>query len=520
MVLNSWTVTALAAPSSYEAENILSLFSEGRKEEIEKYQLFLDPAQLMGAYYVSTQVTATLVSEKEMRYEKSDSSDMVARIQLVTDETGQAVNTEKFLKNIYKRSFKVALSGVETGPKGPVLIFQVRNELDTKTVVDPRTKEEVEASVWMMVSEKVMAGFLTKKEADEVVSYLRGYGASWKLVEDVVKSWQEPDPEFPVKKPDPLYKDPSFREGSRETCNIIKIVDLLSLSYAVILIGPKGIGKDVCAETCAWIFRQSYHEQAGNDQATDEFFTGTVMTDNSASEWLMSEEARNVRRRALEGDIDAQITWDVNVARAGSVAIVVKDSIIVTAIRKRGFYHLAEINLIKPETSAAHLNPLLAQTKRFHSREGDLDVAGTNFRFMASMNDGYAGTNDLNEALKSRMCAIQLSYPGKEAVRGIMEVSAAAQIRSQGYTEVEIPKDLLDEAAELYHRIYLNWVGAEGSLSDSALNMRGFSAAICKFMVHPDDGTLAENIRSTVIGWATDQERSTLETLLTEYIHM
>ena len=80
-----------------------------------------------------------------------------------------------------------------------------------------------------------------------------------------------------------------------------------------------------------------------------------------------------------------------------SGAIVFKESYVTKAIREGGVVVFEEINFAKPQ-HLAFLNSLLDDNGFVRLDNGEVVRRNKNFRFFATMNLGYFGTKELNQA--------------------------------------------------------------------------------------------------------------------------
>ena len=137
---------------------------------------------------------------------------------------------------------------------------------------------------------------------------------------------------------------------------------------------------------------------------------------------------------------------------------------ILEAAEEGGFGVLDEINMAKNESLA-----VLHATLDFRRI---IDVPGYErvslspaTRFIGTMNYGYAGTREINEALASRFMIIQMPVITKENLEKLI---------SDKYQDLK--KDYASQFAELFSEIQKKCEG--GEISTKALDLRGLLAAI------------------------------------------
>lgn len=182
-------------------------------------------------------------------------------------------------------------------------------------------------------------------------------------------------------------------------CNAITNGD----SLAVLLHGPAGTGKTIsckliCREICLPIM-----ETINCTENLDEFVLGKFIPDEDK--------------------------------------IIFKESYVTKAIRFGGAVVFEEINFAKP-AYLAFLNSLLDDNGFVRLDNGEVVKRHKNFRFFATMNLGYFGTKELNQALYNRF-------------NNIVEVSALPDEAIKRMLVARVPesKDFVDKILGVYHKI-------------------------------------------------------------------
>ena len=121
--------------------------------------------------------------------------------------------------------------------------------------------------------------------------------------------------------------------------------------------------------------------------------------------------------------------------------IIFKESYVTKAIREGGAVVFEEINFAKPQ-HLAFLNSLLDDNGFVRLDNGEVVKRNKNFRFFATMNLGYFGTKELNQALYNRF-------------NGIIEIAALSDeaISRMLITRVPECKPVVDKIMGVYHKI-------------------------------------------------------------------
>ena len=209
--------------------------------------------------------------------------------------------------------------------------------------------------------------------------------------------------------------------------------DILEMSIAVLLqgdnlllSGAKATGKNVLCETLAWIFgRPSYDISfhVNTDSAsligTDTFIANEVQ--------LRKGPVYQCAEFGGFGILD-----EVNMAKNDAVAVL-----------HAALDHRRRIDV--PGYSKIHLHPAT--------------------RFIGTMNDGYAGTKELNEALVSRFMVIDMPPLDEETVRFLLK---------------EYFRDAKDAALAQFAGVFLDLQtkAYNGEISTKPLDLRGLISAI------------------------------------------
>ncbi|MGI6169990.1 MAG: AAA family ATPase, partial [Christensenellales bacterium] len=102
--------------------------------------------------------------------------------------------------------------------------------------------------------------------------------------------------------------------------------------------------------------------------------------------------------------------------------IIFKESYVTKAIRDGGAVVFEEINFAKPQY-LAFLNSLLDDNGFVRLDNGDVVRRNPNFRFFATMNLGYFGTKELNQALYNRFnVIIEIAALSDEAITRMLTI--------------------------------------------------------------------------------------------------
>ncbi len=253
-----------------------------------------------------------------------------------------------------------------------------------------------------------------------MIDFLRSEGIEESLLERIEKFRRD----YPAAGNDRRIPKPHFYYYGKEIW--LQALTALLAGENILLVGPKATGKNVLAENLSAVFRRPQWDIS--------FYLNT-----DAASLIGTDTFRNGEVCLREGPI-------TQCARAG------------------GFGVLDEINMAKNE-SLAVLHATLDFRRiidvpgydRIELREGT--------RFIATMNYGYAGTRELNEALASRFMVIQMPIITEENLKKLLKAQYPA---------------LKEEAAEQLGRLFgeIRSKCESAEISTKALDLRGLLAAV------------------------------------------
>lgn len=254
-----------------------------------------------------------------------------------------------------------------------------------------------------------------------MIDFLRSEGVSERILSEVehFRNYYKLKPELERRVPDPQYKYYGKEIWEQALSTLLAGENLL-------LVGPKATGKNVLAQGLSAVMRRPewdvsfyINTDAGSLIGTDTFVDGEVKLRKGP-----------ILRCAEEG----------------------------------GFGVLDEINMAKNESLA-----VLHATLDFRRI---IDIPGYEritlddaTRFIGTMNYGYAGTREINEALASRFMIIQMPVISMENLKKLIKDKYPA-----------IRDEYAEQFAQLFHDVRRKCEG--GEISTKALDLRGLMSAI------------------------------------------
>ena len=247
----------------------------------------------------------------------------------------------------------------------------------------------------------------------------------------------------------------------------------------------EGVSERILTEITA--FREYYHVSEG---AADRIpvpqyrYYGAEIWEEAASAILAGENLLLVGPKATGKNVLAQglsavfrrPEWDISLyINTDAASLIGTDTYEDGAVRLRkgpvlrcaeegGFGILDEINMAKNE-SLAVLHAVLDFRRVIDVPGYDRIPLHDATRFIGTMNYGYAGTREMNEALASRFMVIQMPVISEENLKKLIRDRFP-----------EIREEWAGQFAELFHEIRRKCEG--GEISSRALDLRGLLAAI------------------------------------------
>lgn len=194
----------------------------------------------------------------------------------------------------------------------------------------------------------------------------------------------------------------------------------------LLLVGPKATGKNILAESLAL---------------------------------LLGRPAWNV---SFHIDVDASYLIGMDTFKGGEVQF--RPGPVHECASQGGVCILDEINMARNEALAV-LHSLLDHRRRLEVPGYEQLHLHPAARFIATMNYGYAGTRELNEALLSRFVVVHLPVPGEEELLGLLT-----------YEFPDLRQETGRMLAELFIDIRKKY--EEKEISGRALDLRGLLDAL------------------------------------------
>ena len=220
----------------------------------------------------------------------------------------------------------------------------------------------------------------------DMLEFLRSEGIDERLIAEIEAFRRE----HPVTGDERRIPKPHFYYYGKEIW--LKALTALLAGENLLLVGPKATGKNVLAENLSAVFARPQWDVS--------FYLNT----------------------------DAASLIGTDTFRGGEV--VLREGPITQCAKAGGFGILDEINMAKNE-SLAVLHATLDFRRIIDVPGYDRISLQPGTRFIATMNYGYAGTRELNEALASRFMVIQMPVITVENLKKLLLAQLFGEIRAK-----------------------------------------------------------------------------------------
>ncbi|WP_410493048.1 ATP-binding protein [Domibacillus sp. DTU_2020_1001157_1_SI_ALB_TIR_016] len=182
----------------------------------------------------------------------------------------------------------------------------------------------------------------------------------------------------------------------------------LALGKNILLKGPTGSGKTKLSESLAAFFGQPVHSI----------------------------------NCSIDLDAEAMLGFKTIVEADGKTQIDFVEGPVIQAMKKGHLLYIDEINMAKPETLPI-LNGVLDYRRQITNPfTGEVVTAKPTFSVIAAVNEGYAGTAPMNEALKNRFIVFEIPYISGDILLQVLKQQSVLQDQAMLEKFVSLSGDL------------------------------------------------------------------------------
>lgn len=269
-----------------------------------------------------------------------------------------------------------------------------------------------------------------KKTVRDIASYLQDNRFSASQIKEIIASHCR---DYPENVKNRIPKEPKIKYIDQKNVNALKLgFGAIKMGWHLLARGPKGAGKNEFSKTMAWIYQKPLYEFSCNRDVDKIDLTGG---------------------NTLEAIEEDGITKNT---------IKFAPEILLECMEYGGIYVADEINLAEAGVLGL-LNPITDSRGTIEVPGYKKIVAKKGFCLIGTMNEGYQGTNDLNEALSDRFIHIPFEAP-----------NTISKILKQHYPT--IPDKYISMADIIYKKMLALVKG--NSISSDCVTIRGFLQAL------------------------------------------
>lgn len=182
----------------------------------------------------------------------------------------------------------------------------------------------------------------------------------------------------------------------------------VALGKNILLKGPTGSGKTKLSESLAAFFGQPVHSI----------------------------------NCSVDLDAEAMLGFKTIVEKDGKTQIDFIEGPVIQAMKQGHLLYIDEINMAKPETLPI-LNGVLDYRRQITNPfTGEIVTAQPTFSVIAAVNEGYAGTAPMNEALKNRFIVFDIPYISGDVLLQVLKQQSILQDKVLLERFVSLSRDL------------------------------------------------------------------------------
>ena len=454
-------------------------------------------------------------------------ANMVGHVISLKEVTGHSETelTDLDVELLLEEQLRISLDHTEDRKMMGVL--QIVQEEETVTETEKRIGQVQE-----MILKKIEGGIVSEEEMAERLNVMMENEVDPFLIERVIKGYRKYD--RPVRRPSCIYVDPYLEDTKRRKEQGIIQRGLRSAvsRHALILEGEKSTGKNVYAETIAWLLGMPSYLITFTRQMSPSSIYGEKCTDNSASELLEAFDSSWLKRAKIIHDrlrlgqyeegltkedkmvLEKEAEFEKLKALASSIHIKMEQSELYDWLTVGGVMIFNECNLADPNFFASFANQLLDGTGYIViPGRGEVRI-NPDCVLLGTQNAEYIGTESQNEATMSRFGCIEFEQP-KTIVKQLL-AGTEAELNRHGGIGIKLKPEYYQQAQAFYTKCRDSV--HNGLITNSSLNIRGYIRALAEVSESYGFASLKEQITVQVINTCPNEERSSLKGILTQVV--
>lgn len=322
--------------------------------------------------------------------------------------------------------------------EGKVISSQVASYIVSVSVSEKTIEESKVAfskKALSSVREPLIKMGYDEETLNEIETYLLDNGFDVNDVKDIFSTYKQYNDEVKSlipQKPERLFAD-------KDKVMLYDSYAAIAEGLHIICSGEKGTGKNVFVETWGWILQRPLYSISINRETDKMDLLGSQVIEP---------------QRVDENDENSEYYSKV----------VFRKEVLIQAMENGGIINIDEINFADPGITGL-LHSVGDDRRELFVPNYGLVKADKNFLMIATMNVGYQGTNELNEALSDRF--VDIVFENNDSIREILELNCPFA-----------NKTYISQADKLYQQIIQTVRDGDSSLDDSCVTVRGFIQAL------------------------------------------
>ena len=422
----------------------------------------------------------------------------------IKDNAGKKITKDDFIEILKKSETNGRIMSAEVSAKK---LF-VDMYIEEKQIIVSGGTVVCSAEMENEISRIINEGISDRETIEKNIKVMRDNRVGDGRILNILRRYKKFD--RPAWIPDAFYCDVN-PEQSKSILN--RALKAALSGHALVFIGDKSVGKNVCAETVACVLGMPYYFMSFDAYMTRDSVFGETTTDNEASKNIEYDEAlayvqANVMpSSAKQETLEKAAKFEYDRAKSSSVQIVRQYSELVKWAQSGGVMMFNEYNMGDANLKQMFMNPMLDSTRA-------LDVPGIGLLrlhpdcvLICSANPGFVGEMAANGATESRLGHIE--FPNATDI--------TKQLKAQ-LGENYVAEKYFKECNDYYRAIK----AMVGTISDQCLNIRGFIRALQGVYRDIQDGeevNLADDIKIQVINGCPEEDRPNLILQLNEIVN-
>lgn len=323
-----------------------------------------------------------------------------------------------------------------------------KDDISLKKNIDVNNVETLD----VIKSNIVNQGLYSLEELDKVQNYLQDNDVKQSAIKEIFKSYKKYDSDLMAlipTNPTTLFQD---YFGAIKRC-----VTYINKGKFLRFTGPKGTGKNKLITTLAWIYKRPLWESSLNSQYDKYDLLGTQTVKQT-----IDDNGNKVTEMGYEKEA------------------------LIRAMEAGGFLNLDELNTVDPAV-LIQTHSVMDERKSIQVSSYGKVTAQPGFCIIGTMNYGYQGTKQLNEATRDRFSTIR--FPRRDSIMDLLK-----------HKNPGLDQEIYNYCEQLYQKIVE--AVEDGRLPEECITIRGFEDALDCI----DDLDLKTCLIDNVVGRVDDED--------------